>query len=117
MLLWTGGFAQASSATTVQLKTPEQRAERITNWMNKKLTLTADQKSKIYDVNLKYAKLNQETRANDANDKKTLHQELKTSEKEREDEFKGILTAEQFQTFQTAKQELIEKREERKKKS
>jgi hypothetical protein len=46
-----------------------------------------------------------------------MRDELKASEKEREDEFKTILTADQFQAFQTAKQELAEKRMERKKKS
>lgn len=115
-LLCVGAFAQNDPSSS-KTSTPEQRAERITNWMNKKLTLTADQKSKIYDVNLKYAKLNQETRTNDADNRKAMHQELKASEKEREDEFKTILTPEQFQSFQTAKQGLVEKRTVRRRKS
>lgn len=110
-----GGFAQADKAKA-KGTTPEQRAERITNWMNKKLTLTADQKTKIYDVNLKYAKLNQETRTSEADDQKAMHQDLRANEKEREAEFQGILTPEQFQSFQTAKKELVEKRIERKRK-
>src|SRR5215469_13572886 len=87
-LSYVGAFAQSQS-TTPAASTPEQRAERITAWMTKKLTLTDDQKSKIYDINLKYAKLNQETRTNDADNRKAMLQDLKASEKEREDEFKG----------------------------
>ena len=86
-------------------------------WMNKKLTLTAEQKSKIYDVNLKYAKMNQDARTNDADDKKAMHQELKANESEREAEFKTILTSDQLLAFQTAKQELKQKRAERKKRN
>ena len=115
--LWcVGGFAQGNQSTSKE-NTPEQRAERVTNWMTKKLTLTADQKSKVYDVNLKYAKLNQATRTNDSDNRKAMYQDLKASEKEHEGELKAILTPEQFQTFQTAKQELIEKGQARRKKS
>jgi hypothetical protein len=39
-----------------------------------------------------------------------LHQELRTNEREREAEFKGILTADQFQAFLNAKQQLVERR-------
>ncbi len=119
ILLAIGSYAQEAQTnqTKAKARTPEQRAEHLTNWMNKKLTLTTDQKPKIYDVNLKYAKMNQETRSNDTDDKKSMHQELKANETEREAEFKAILTPDQFLAFQTAKQELKEKRIERRKKS
>jgi len=119
ILLGFGSYAQNAQTdqTKAKTRTPEQRAEHLTNWMNKKLTLSADQKAKIYDVNLKYAKMNQETRSNDADDKKSMHQELKANETERGAEFKAILTPDQFQAFQMAKQELKEKRIERRKRS
>jgi protein CpxP len=113
-LFCIGAIAQ-NDPSAAKSSTPEQRAERITNWMNKKLTLTADQKAKVYDINLKYAKLNQETRTNDADNKKAMRQELKASEKEREDEFKAILTPDQFKSFQAAKQGLLERGRERRK--
>ena len=116
MVFTIGSFAQ-SNQTVAKGRTPEQRAEHLTGWMDKKLTLTTDQKSKIYDVNLKYAKMNQEARTSDTDNRKAMHQELKANEKEREAEFKTILTAEQFQSFETAKQELVAKRIERRKKS
>lgn len=116
ILFLAGSFAQTSQ-TSAKGRTPEQRAEHLTGWMDKKLTLTPDQKSKIYDVNLKYAKMNQEVRTSDTDNMKAMHQELKANEKEREAEFKTILTPEQFQSFQTAKQELVTKRIERRKKS
>ncbi|GHN00508.1 hypothetical protein WSM22_19970 [Cytophagales bacterium WSM2-2] len=109
ILVGVMGFAQRQAAS----RTPEQRAEAITTWMTKKLKLTDDQKTRIYDVNLKYAKLNQEARTEDANNTKTLHEELRANEKEREADFKTILTPEQQQAFQTAKQELAERRKGR----
>ena len=114
-----GSHAQNAPANkaNVKIRTPEQRAEHLTNWMNKKLTLSADQKAKIYDVNLKYAKMNQEVRANDADDRKAMHQELKANESEREGEFKTILSSDQFQLFQTSKQELKQKRVERRRRN
>jgi Spy/CpxP family protein refolding chaperone len=117
ILFGLGSNAQNSQANQTKTRTPEQRAEHLTNWMNKKLTLTKDQKSKIFEVNLKYAKMNQETRTSDADNKKAMHQELKTSEAERESEFKAILTPDQFQGYQTAKQELKEKRINRRKRN
>src|SRR5882724_2459033 len=102
ILLGIGSFAQNRQGGAA--KTPEQRAESITSWMEKKLTLTSDQKTKIYDVNLKYAKLNQEAKVSDSTNRRSLHQELVANEKEREADFKTILTADQFQAFQTAKQ-------------
>ncbi len=108
--------SHAQNAPTKKTRTPEQRAEHLTNWMNEKVALTAEQKTKIYEVNLKYAKINQEARAKDADNRKAIHQELKANEVEREAEFKAILTADQFKTFQTAKEEKKEMRKERRKK-
>jgi len=64
ILFGLGTYAQNPSANkpNAKARTPEQRAEHLTNSMNKKVTLTAEQKTKIYDVNLKYAKMNQEAR-------------------------------------------------------
>ncbi|HTH57642.1 MAG TPA: hypothetical protein VL728_16445 [Cyclobacteriaceae bacterium] len=114
-LCCAGAFAQTDQSTA-KTSTPEQRAERITNWMSEKLTLTADQKTKVYDINLKYAKLNSETRTNDSANRNAMLQELNASEKEREREFQAVLTADQFKSFQTAKQQLLKRSSLRRKK-
>jgi protein CpxP len=47
----TMAMAQTTDNKKVQ-KTPEERAQRATDMLDKKLSLTADQKSKIYALNL-----------------------------------------------------------------
>ena len=117
ILVGLGTYAQNTSVKpNGKARTAEQRAEHLTNWMNQKLTLTAEQKTKVYDVNLKYAKINQEARAKDADNKKAIRQELQANEAEREAEFKTILTPDQLKAFQAAKEEQKEKRMERRKK-
>ena len=46
----------SQSRDKIQNKTPEERARYATNTMEKKLNLTADQKSKVYEINLERAK-------------------------------------------------------------
>ncbi len=43
-------------------RTPEERAQRMTNRMEKQLTLTAEQKEQIYEINLEAAQKNEELR-------------------------------------------------------
>ncbi len=107
-----GCFAQ--NANNAKVKTPEQRADHLTNWMTKAANLSNDQKTKVYAVNLKYAQTNQATKSADQNNRKQMWQDLKANENEREAELKGIMTTEQFQAYSIAKQQLVEKRRERK---
>lgn len=84
-----GGFGNMS---------PEERAKMITQRMKEELKLNADQEKKVSEINLKYAKKNQEARkaGNEAEVKKAMD----VNNTARDGEFKKILTADQFKTYQ-----------------
>jgi Spy/CpxP family protein refolding chaperone len=87
-------------------KTPEERAQRMTDHMVKALTLTDDQKTKIHALILK-----RETERDDVEAKvKGKREEM---EKQTEDEMKKILNAEQFDKFKKHQDEMKKKREEK----
>lgn len=76
-------------------KSPEERAQRMTDALDQKLSLTANQKSEIYKINLERAKA--------AGD---FHKNRKEAGSQRKDNFKAggdkilnVLTAEQKVTY------------------
>lgn len=78
-------------------KTPEERATSEANKLENLLTLTPDQKTKVYDASLKKhqkIKAAKESHKNDA-DKKALGQEIKASRDAYKTELDTILTPEQ----------------------
>ncbi len=84
--------------------TPEQRAERRTAMMNDKLSLTEEQKAKVYDAVLKLEK----QRATD-------QQQIKANRQAYETELRTILTPEQQEKYEALKdqrKEVIKKRAE-----
>lgn len=52
LLISMGTVAMAQNNDKKVQKTPEERAQKATDMLDKKLSLTADQKSKIYALNL-----------------------------------------------------------------
>jgi len=98
-----------------QKRTPEERADMYTAWIAKTVTLTDDQKTKVAAVNLKYAKLNDEARTDDKGNRASTSKDVKANDEQRDTELKGILTADQFEAYTTAKQQMEEKRKERRK--
>src|SRR4051812_18005713 len=94
--------------------TPEERAEKITEWMKTNLNLTEAQIQPVTDINLKYAKKNEELKASTA-DRKVKFKQLKSNEKAREDELKKVLTKEQIKIYQAKKNELKKMIEEKSK--
>lgn len=82
-------------------KTPEERAELMTQRMTKELALSADQQVKIKELILKREKQKQEG------------MEKRKAEMEKiEAQFKTILTSEQYQKFEKKKEEMKAKRQE-----
>jgi hypothetical protein len=84
--------------------TPEERANKITDWMKKNLQLNNNQVSQVQAINLKYAQQNEQLKGS----KDTKEQKMKTmkeTEKNRDAELKGILTADQYKKWQAKKQE------------
>lgn len=85
--------------------TPEQRSKMMTDKMSTDLSLTEDQRTKVYDVNLAHAKKADEIRSNTSlseDDKKAQLKSLREGEKA---ELKGILTKEQLARLKEMRKE------------
>ncbi len=80
-------------------QTPEQRAQRSVDHLDKVVTLTPDQKTKVYDLALTRAKKTDEIRTK-YKGKKEQHEnaksEIKANHKEYREAVKAILTSEQM---------------------
>ncbi len=75
-------------------KTPEERAKHHTEMMTKELNLTADQQTKVADINLRYARYMGEVKQ--LQDKDTAKKRGDVLKDKRDVEFKNVLTADQF---------------------
>ena len=96
-LVLIGGLSSSIAQTTKE-SAPEARAQRWDDWMKVELTLSPEQEGKVHDVNLKYAKKNDELKSTSGS-KKSKFQELKTNDTDKDAELKGILTKDQFDTY------------------
>jgi Spy/CpxP family protein refolding chaperone len=118
-----------ATATAVQAqdkqkkaKTPEQRAEMLTNKMETELKLDATQKAKVLEINKATAtqleQIKNEGKPADDAQKKARRERVKTIEAEREKQFAAILTPEQMAGYkkmkEDGKEKIKERREERK---
>lgn len=95
-------------------KTPEERANGLTNRMTEKLGLTEDQKAKVYAINVDMAKKNDEIRHNTALTKEDRRAQLKANYLERKSQYKTVLTAEQFAKYESWEKEKKAKHQENK---
>jgi hypothetical protein len=95
-------FAQTASLT------PEERAQRWDTWMKEQLALTPEQQGKVQEINLRYAKQNEQLKSTTA-DRRSKFQELKSTDKEKDNELKAILTKDQFKTYQEKKKDFQQK--------
>ncbi|MEH3115986.1 hypothetical protein [Pedobacter terrae] len=75
--------------------TAEQKAERVTSRLEKQLSLTSDQKSKIYAIELENAKKMEAWRSADKGDMKGKIKERKAAMDEQKAKVDAILTADQ----------------------
>lgn len=103
----------SAQATREQLKnaTPEQRAQKMTDWMKNNLQLTDDQATSVHAINLKYANENESLRG-DASARREKYKKLKDTQESKDEELKGALTAEQYSTYLSKKKELQQKMRE-----
>ena len=99
------GYAQ-EPAKEKERKTPEQRAENMSQRLTKELGLNADQEVKAKAIILKREQ-----------ERDKVAKDMKAEQAKIEAEFKAILTSEQFQKFQNKQEEMKKKREERRKQS
>jgi len=87
-------------------KSPAERAENMTKRLSKELNLNPDQQVKVKAIILKREE-----------DRDKASQELKEGPAKVKEEFKSVLTPEQFQKFEAKEAEMKKKREERRKQS
>jgi Spy/CpxP family protein refolding chaperone len=87
---------------------PEDRAKRLTLMMKDNLSLTAAQEPKVADINLKYAKKNEEIRK--IADTTARRKTFQSTNKQKDAELKAILTPEQFKTYLKLAEEMKARR-------
>ncbi len=109
-------FALLLSATMVfaqdgqnQKKTPEERAANQTAWMQKNLGLTGDQFTKVHDIILASAR-SQENVNTAAGNNTGARQKIA---KNRDEQIKNVLTADQYTKYQAHVEEMKQKMMER----
>lgn len=102
LLICTFTFARAQEG---QMPSPEARASKMTEWMKTNLNLTADQVSKVQDLNMKYA-VKMDSLKNSSLDKQNKYDVMKSEGETKDNEMKSILTADQYKTYQEKKQEM-----------
>jgi hypothetical protein len=97
-------FLFFAGAAFAQDGTPEKKATALTDRMKTQLTLTDDQYKQVYDVNLDFVTQLGALKA-DAGSKMSKFRKMKTIDNDRDAALKKILSADQFSTFQTNKEE------------
>ena len=99
-------------------RSPEDRATKYTNLLEKKIMLSADQKTKIYDINLSTAKQKDELREKykTADNRKGMGKEIKSIDETRYTQIQANLSEEQ-KTKLAAIRETIKKKREAKRAS
>ena len=85
-----------------------ERSAKLTEWMRINLNLTDEQLSTVRDINLKYAKKMDELKTNSLPKSEKMKQ-ITDNDKAKDGELKNVLTASQFQTYLSKKQEIKKK--------
>lgn len=94
------------SAQQRQRSTPEERAKRQTETLVERLSLTKEQKEKVYDIYLKSA---QAAAKLDNSDREKMREAMQKSQKERDTEIKAILTEDQQKKYDEVQKEMQER--------
>lgn len=94
---------------------PEQKAQRISKILQKKLTLSADQYAKVNTILLKRATQMDSLRANRtaATDRKAIRESRKAILVQTDGELKAVLTADQLKNYTELKAQMKEKMKNR----
>jgi hypothetical protein len=108
-LLFVINIVSAQNKTS---STPEERAGKMTEWMKKNLQLNEDQVRQVQDINLKYATKTQGLQTQTMSRKEKLHS-LKENDKAKDAELKNIFTVDQYNAYQTKKDEIRKQMKER----
>ncbi len=98
LLFTTQGFAQG-------MRSPEDRAKMMTDRMKTSLSLDETQTKSVYDINLKYAKKNEEIFKGDG-DRAAKMKEIGDLQNAKDKEIKAVLTDKQYADYQKMVQDM-----------
>ena len=108
--LFITGSAMAQQQ--MQQRTPEERAQRQTQMMQKKLGLTPDQTQRVHDILLYYAGQAANVRA-DAAQGNNVKGEKKDIKRNKDADLQAVLTGAQYQQYQQMMQQRKEQMQQR----
>ncbi|OOQ56493.1 hypothetical protein [Mucilaginibacter pedocola] len=108
LALGINAFAQAQTKQR-QHKTPEQRAERVTGMLQKKLSLNAEQSAKVKTIMLAQATQMESLKVNKTGDKKANREAFKAQLQKTDTELAAVFTPEQNKTYADFKAQLKSK--------
>jgi hypothetical protein len=106
-LLFTTVAVHAQTEERTPL-TAEERATKWTQWMKDELNISAEQETKVHEINLKYAQQAQTVRSQEGS-RKSKFKEVKSIDDAKDGELKTVLTPEQFEQYQTKKRDMQKK--------
>ena len=108
-------FAQGNPGPQMDQKmTAEQKAQKLSAKLEKSLSLTADQKTQVYEVTLEKIQKTREVKSKDAKDKKSQGEKYKSIRRDFNTDMKEILTDEQEVKWEQLKKEAKARREAKK---
>lgn len=108
LCLLTAATVLASELDQLKDTTPAERAKAQTAMMKTKLGLTDEQAAKVGAINLKYAEKMDPIIKGSEGPLMKMH-DARAVETQKEDELKALLSPDQFQKFQAAKDEMRER--------
>lgn len=96
-------------------KSPQERANKVTEEMVKDFGISEEQKTKVQALALKRAETVSAIKMKGKEEKKAHRADMKKANEEFEKELKTVLTPEQFTKWEAKKKQMKEKRKERRK--
>ena len=94
----TSGYAQQKEAG--QKRSAEERAKQMTEALDKRLNLSADQETKVYNLNLERVKEMEKMRQERMEEKKVRIEKNKQTLADHDKKLEKILNADQFKLYQ-----------------
>lgn len=96
----SSSVAQKKDSTGKKIHyTAEQRADKMSDKLDRRLNLTKEQDKKIHEINLDITTKIDGVKANTALPKKDKMQQIKALNEERSQRFKSVLTADQYKKW------------------
>lgn len=95
--------AQGAAKNPQQTQDPAVKANKATEKMAQELSLTADQKTKVYNINLSKANALEAAKQKDGSNQQAFADDRKVIQSERDKEIKAVLTVDQATKWEQMK--------------